>query len=110
MSEKLDKLWEVLEKSSSRMKLEEAMKQAGYSPAEIQELEDGDPEIGSWLKVTFNDLKKSSRRDRLFKSFVHSDRFQHLMLLRHKASHYALDALFCQFKIDWRAAEELNKK
>lgn len=110
MSEKLEKLWEVLEASSSRMKLEEAMKQAGYSPAEIQELEDGNPELGQWMKVTFNDLKKSIRRDRLFKGFVHSDRFHHLMLLRHKASHYALDALFAQYKINWRDAEELSKK
>ena len=109
MSEKIDKLWSILEETPTRMKLETAMEKAGYTPAEIQELEDGEPEIGKWLTVTFNDLKKSVKRDRVFRSFVQSERFQHLLLLRRKASHYALDSLFCQFKIDWKRCEEIGK-
>ena len=105
---KLDRLWEVLESNPSRVKLEQAMKQAGYTPAEIMELEDGDPELGRWLTRVFRDLKRSIRSRKRFKRFISSEDCKHLLLLRNKADHIALTSLFIQYKIDWERLEDVD--
>lgn len=103
---KLDNLWKVLEESLFRIKLEEAMEKAGYTPEEVKDLEDGDPELGRYLIRVFNDLRKATRSSKRLRLFVKTKDFYNLYLLRKKASHYALDELFNQYSIDWDKYEQ----